>query len=431
MEASEIRRTPREVHPPDNYYVAGLVGADPEEIWRTKIAVLRDQAMQLGFDNLFDAVLVDAQYDVDSLGYFIDSGGLGKLYSAYKQPRKRSGGASEELRTTSACVPAMDIYRREWSALHAETAMFKQPLNSFSDEYVNEFSFDQLFDQMKAISPRLMDLMIALTTKAGNESIEGDPESKTIRAQKRHIVVALSVLANHASQRFNAVQGRIGYLCIAGKVSKRMIAILNKIGITPSYKALIEAVKANAKSALFKLSRLGRRNEAMWISYDNLTYTANVRDLRLFNRSDFIILTCGYAVVPHPSVARPMFSQTDCDYGALRSLRITDFLPTPQGYETTRKGAESAIWDIFKQFASHKGSGYPDLDFPQPEVYRLDPTKRSEIMPLPTFNLNEGIISEVIQIIEQVSKVIGLSDKQKEECLIPFKGDQATSRQNR
>jgi hypothetical protein len=363
--------------------------------------VLRDQAMQLGFDNLFDAVLVDAQYDVDSLGYFIDSGGLGKLYSAYKQPRKRSGGASEELRTTSACVPAMDIYRREWSALHAETAMFKQPLNSFSDEYVNEFSFDQLFDQMKAISPRLMDLMIALTTKAGNESIEGDPESKTIRAQKRHIVVALSVLANHASQRFNAVQGRIGYLCIAGKVSKRMIAILNKIGITPSYKALIEAVKANAKSALVKLSRLGRRNEAMWISYDNLTYTANVRDLRLFNRSDFII------------------------------FRITDFLPTPQGYETTRKGAESAIWDIFKQFASHKGSGYPDLDFPQPEVYRLDPTKRSEIMPLPTFNLNEGIISEVIQIIEQVSKVIGLSDKQKEECLIPFKGDQATSRQNR
>jgi hypothetical protein len=89
------------------------------------------------------------------------------------------------------------------------------------------------------------------------------------------------------------------------------------------------------------------------------------------------------------------------------------------------------VWGIFKQFGLQRGSAMPQIDFPMPKVYRLDPSKRAEILPLSTFNLNEGVISEVIQIIEQVSQVIGLSQEQKEECLITFKGDQATLRQNR
>jgi hypothetical protein len=207
-----------------------------------------------------------------------------------------------------------------------------------------------------------------------------------------------------------------------------MIGIFNKLGISPSYKALIEAVRSNARAALVKLSKVGQRNQAMWVSYDNLTYTTNVRDTRLFNRADFVILTCVYIVVPHPSMARPMLSQRDCDYGALRKLRLDDFLPTRYSYESIRKGNMHIVWSILKQFGLQRGSAMPKIDFPLPKLYRLDPSKRPEILPLPTFNLNEGIISKVIQIIEQVSQVLGLSQEQKEECLIPFKGDQATSR---
>jgi hypothetical protein len=197
MEAFWPRRSQRDIQSPGNYYVAGLVGADTEEYWRTKVRALEAHSVELGFESLFDAIEMGAKSDAGPLGQFVDSGGLERLYLASRKGRKRSQGDPDESRTTR-CLPAMDIYRREWSVFHSETSTFKLPLTGFSDDYVNDFSFDGLFDRMAEIAPRLVDLMLLLTAK---RTPANDPDSTglRLRAQKRHIVVGLSVLANHAS----------------------------------------------------------------------------------------------------------------------------------------------------------------------------------------------------------------------------------------
>jgi hypothetical protein len=63
-----------------------------------------------------------------------------------------------------------------------------------------------------------------------------------------------------------------------------------------------------------------------------------------------------------------------------------------------------------------------------PERTRLDPALKSVIRPLPTYHLNEGIITELIQIINKVSSDVGLSSEQIQEKLLLFKGDLATTK---
>jgi hypothetical protein len=151
---------------------------------------------------------------------------------------------------------------------------FKRPLSRFSRDDVESFGFTTIHDEMKALAPCLFDLRVRV-----NADLKKIDFNK--RAQQRILTFAISVLANQTTQHFNAVQAPIGFFLFRSKVSKQVIAVLNKLGVCPSYNSILVALKA----------------------YDNLTLLARVANLRLFNQEKLVVLTCGYAVKPHPSKA--------------------------------------------------------------------------------------------------------------------------------
>lgn len=96
-----------------------------------------------------------------------------------------------------------------------------------------------------------------------------------------------------------------------------------------------------------------------------------------------------------------------------------------------KAACKSILWDVFKNFACSNKVDVPNLIYPMPIIFPLNHLERSEILSLPTYPFNEGIINEVIDIHENISNDIGISDKQRMENIIMFKGDFATVHQNR
>src|SRR5208282_6592348 len=120
-----------------------------------------------------------------------------------------------------------------------------------------------------------------------------------------------------------------------------MISALNKLGIYPSYDGIIISIKAIAEAARDYLSRVCLRGQAIWISFDNLTYAANVKLQILFNRGDFVIFIAGYLIIPPESHVWRMFTPFDCDYRKLKTLFLGDFLPSMETKDTMTAACKS------------------------------------------------------------------------------------------
>ena len=258
---SSLRRSSRVSNGVYHYYAAHLDGADADEIARTKVDILRKRAFELGFNSLFEVFALEAKMS-DEFYTFVESGGLGELYREYRRLRKpRSEDIVEVHR--NICAPAIDIFKREWKALTTDTSSFKIPLNNFSPEYVADFNFESIFKQMQKLSPCLIYLLQELAKGPPSSMTEEDTEDLRRRAEQRHITMALAILANHVSQRFNVIQGRVGYFLFASKTSKSVISALNKLEICSSYDGIIVSIKATAETARDYLSRVCLRGQAI------------------------------------------------------------------------------------------------------------------------------------------------------------------------
>ena len=91
----------------------------------------------------------------------------------------------------------------------------------------------------------------------------------------------------------------------------------------------------------------------------------------------------------------------------------------------------SMIWDTIRTFTKDNDVNVPPLNYPMPSLFQLDHKDRPEIMTLPVYDLNEGIINEMIQIIYKIQGDIGLSSEQVQHNVISFNGDFMTVRNDR
>jgi len=425
--------TQRNVRRPENYYTDMLVGADEHEALTAKLADLKQCLKRLQFTSVFDAALSAAEVGEDVVS-FVESGGLGKLYASYRRFRKqRSDPLSPEV-LRKICGPAVDVYQAEWGNLTG-TSAFRHPLNAFSPEYVTEFSLELLYQQMVNTAPCFVDLLHTLIPERHAASDEGsenlDSDTKIASAQHRHIATAMCILGNARTRKFNALQGRIGYYLFACRVPKRVISTFNKLGLSPSYNGLLRAIKATAEQAVANLRRVALSDTAIQVSYDNCSYSANKRDLRVFNYGGCVVATAGYVLVPAESRSCPMLSRSDIDYNRIAEVKLDDIFPTIESAKAIAKASRHLITSSLLAFAKAQGTLMCQLKTEFPVRRRLDRHAKPNIMTLPTYALNEGIISELIDVIYRVADDIGLSHKQREENLIMFKGDLATVFQNR
>jgi hypothetical protein len=425
----------RNVYRPGHYYAERLIGAERDEELRIKLSALGQHLHRLGFSNIFDAAAVAAEVgDVAELNGFIDSGGYGRIYGNYTERRRqRTRGPSTEVQRM-LCQPAVDIYMREWRDLMKESTTFKHPLNKFSPEYATEFNIDKLYRRMADIAPCFVGLLDTLTSErtSAQESSGNAEEGSEAPTQHRYIATAISIIANYRSQQFNAMQGRIGYYLFACRVPKRVISTLNKLGLCPSYNGLLGAIKKTAEMALVDLRRVSLNNQAVQVSYDNVSYLAGVRDVRIHNFSSIVIDTAGYVLIPAESQSRPMFDRSALTYDRIDKVNLTDIMPDVGAALAIFAGAKHMISKSLSAFIKGQNEylRVPVLcEFPSRR--RLDSDAKPKILTLPTYPLNEGIIGELTEVIQRVADDLGMTVEQRENTTWNFKGDLGTVTGNR
>jgi hypothetical protein len=441
------RRSGRITARPDHYYInkEGLENAPPEEAAKMKVDLLRRMVTeQMKFTSLFEVLLIEAERQDEDFYRFVESGGLNKLFTIYRRINTvRTPGMNTTQVRKMLCAPAIEILKEEFDNLTSETESYKVPLNTFSPKYIAEFSFESIYQQMQTSAPTLIDLFSTLCekpppTKEQRDRAQNNPargtkdEQLAKRAEQRRILVAVSILGRQVSQRFNAIQGPLGYFLFASKTNKEVIAVLNKLGICPSYNGIITAVKSTALAARAYLRQIGPRNEAGLGSWDNLAYTPDVKLQTMFNIGCTIVVTTGYFLIPHKSLARPMFDAFACNYSLLGSITIHDFLITTKTHKVMADSSRSLVWGILKRFAKEKKFiKLPKLDYPMPILYKANLDALAEICCLRTYPYNEGVVNDTIKIIEAFVKDIGLSTEQRKTCIIPLRGDLMTVLRNR
>jgi hypothetical protein len=177
----------------------------------------------------------------------------------------------------------------------------------------------------------------------------GDPDAnKEYRRWCRHIVVAISILAQLRSWHINVFQGILAYFLYANRVPKRVIMTLNHLGLIVSCSSLNSTLKSNAKSLREELKSLCKKGMAIQVSFDNLTAAVNVRDERLHNKASYLMYTVGYIVEPPPSRMVPMFTRSDVNYSTVQRLIIKDFLPSDDDHSILRLAFRSMLFTIVK-----------------------------------------------------------------------------------
>jgi hypothetical protein len=380
---------------------------------------LRNLAFECGYLSLFDVAIAEARHTPTAARQFVQRDGLTTIYSAFAthiSPR-----SAPEVKAAIANTLGGFI-RREWIQLMKDST-FKIPLSSFGPNTIRSFSFEGLYQRFQTHTPTWMALLESLLLK------DIDITEDDHRARRRRIVVCTCTLANRISREFNVLQGMVGYMLYASKVPKRVLTDLNHLGVCSSYVNITEAVRASAKALKSTLKSMCSTGEAIWVSFDNLSFTAGVRDMGLTNRGDTIIQTAGYIVRPFRK--HQMFKREDRKYHLAHTLTAGDFVPSVEDTAHMEVAFRSMIADCIKEFAKQNNMNPPILDFPMPEIYPLDHRERSEIFTLPVYPHNEGVVNEMIKILEKIGADIGISEDQVKESIINFKGDFLTVRQDR
>ena len=126
-----------------------------------------------------------------------------------------------------------------------------------------------------------------------------------------------------------------------------------------------------------------------------------------------------------------MFTHADRRYDRVTELNVLDFIPSAEDRTHLSAAFGSMIYEVVKRFLAYDGIKLPKSDFSMPKLFELDLQNQPEIITLPTYDLNEGVIAELIKILEKIQSDIGVSHDQVKQNVLLYKGYFMTVRQNR
>jgi hypothetical protein len=409
---------------------------DPENVAH-HLRQIRTSAIDLGFTGIFDVALEAARSEVqefrDDKLKFMQNGELTKLYRFCRPGGSRRMIPVDPLLRREVCDAATEVYAQEWGRLLSYSG-FRTPFGKFAVDYIESFSFARIYVQMLSLAPCLFALLAVFTTTPLRTPKPGKhPHRPRVdeKFRQRVVVMAIAILANLRNQHVNVVQCFITFYLYASNVPKRVIAVLNHLGISSSYTSLKRALSANKDSMAAERHAMTARSNAGFINYDNLQKACNVRDETIFNKGGFLLGVVAYQYEPPPSRCRPMFTPNDCDYSKFQSLSAKDFLPSDSHNEILESAFRCMIWDTVRTFAEGKETKLPNLLYPMPSVHQIDHSERPKILTLPFYNLDEKKGDHVIKIHQNIASDIGLSDEQKLNHIVQCRGDLYTIEANR
>ena len=153
---------------PMNYY-ADTAGSEDDENIRAHLYALNTVALQYGFESLFDIALAQPRLFPKEAREFAESEGLGKLYGYCCTIGRKPITA---IVHNDLCRMSQNVYLSEWQTL-LNNKSFKIKLETFNQDHIQAFSFENIYNQMAHDIPNLIALV--------NLLISSHPSKRKIR----------------------------------------------------------------------------------------------------------------------------------------------------------------------------------------------------------------------------------------------------------
>ena len=322
----------------------------------------------------------------------------------------------------------------------------KQECKSYTPDTITDFSFQKYakpyFDEAPTLHYILRNLVLMREPKP--EEFTQPPPSSTTEGGDHNskkilmVTMVIAVLMYARNRRCNLIQGQIGYFLAASNTHKRTIAILNSLGLSISYDA-INTIQNSLASAARESYRLRAASSPFVISFDNMNYTASVKT-HLLNKTPIIHSdTAGYVYFPPNKYHGPPRNENPGPLKREEALN-TSKTSTINAYDILPRGNLSYYRDaaavhvnliLIKYFPDiERAMLAKDPKAKKPTVapiYELS-VQKTEIYTLPTLELNEAVVTDVIEIIKALISELDVDAETLLDKVILFKGDYLTVR---
>jgi len=387
---------------------------------------LTEFANRLGFRSIQDAALADAELSSTDKGSrerllaFAEAGCREKLIDVFNlHCGNLERGEDKQLLPTK-------VYESEFEQLR-KLDVLNIKLQEWSTAHFESFNFATIHAEMQERAPNLVRLVDTLAMPTSKNQGKAN---LTLHRQQRHVVMILSQLTNVRNNTSNFIQCIFALYLFASKLPKRVLTTLNHIGMSVGYTTLRTFLKCAADDALRRLSQLSSSGDAFVIVFDNLTKHSKVRDRRILHDHIYLNFTAGYILVPPPSRRQKMHSLKDFRRDEINNLNLSHILPTPEHERIMRADMLFMLGSFYKRclekFEPLRVATPPD--YRRPEVFQIGTSEVPQIMPLPTYDLNEGVVNDVIKILYKIQTDVGLSPEQRLLVLLMIQGDFMTVR---
>lgn len=216
--------------------------------------------------------------------------------------------------------------------------------------------------------------------------------------------MGLSVCCFAYSQDANYVQGILGYFFGSTTTGKRVMTVLNRLGICTSYSSINTQNVSIAKSCTMDYKELAKTH--LWIMVlDNLNFFAYVRQV-IMNRTGYLEnKIAGYVLFPQNadgSIPKQL-QRTDIDRNAAVSLEARDLLLSDEDLQHFKSTAAVHYYRVMTKFAKEQmrrqrrylgtdEQGLPKIMLktpPQMPQLRVLDAKPSKLFTLPVLSFDE------------------------------------------
>lgn len=255
---------------------------------------------------------------------FIDSNGIEEVFNAMLSVIN-----CNTKRKQNSATAVMEVKRRLGNGIwrvvqqtlelelkgYCKQVDSKCPVQAITPEMATSFTFEQLGNNFRQHCPqlwRVIQVLCAvgleeegdrpvLTRKRKKSGLEGRGRRK--RNKKLVGTVIMGIMAFARSRQCNALQTPIGYYLQASGVPKRVIGILNRLGVSIGYTTICDAMKSIGIANGELVQKRIMNGEPIGIMWDNNAMFENKTGQSVKNRQVLTQYTCAavwFLNIPKP-----------------------------------------------------------------------------------------------------------------------------------
>lgn len=201
------------------------------------------------------------------------------------------------------CSIALHIIKQEFERLRRIESL-NLPLDEWNTTgKVDSSNLHGIYEEMSESAPNIVRTLCAFceSSKHGETGREAEARATQFNKAEGCLVMVLGALANFRNNQTNYIQKVFGLFLFASKAPKRVINCLNHLGVSTSYQTVLRDLEKAANRAKSRQWKIASTRKAFIAVFDNLTFLANVRDVRPDNQSGFMTMTAGYILIPPAS----------------------------------------------------------------------------------------------------------------------------------